>query len=236
MQVVQPREVLQQVPAHAVEGDLIDEAVVGNEANDAVPPVEPIHRPAEELHVHVGKGVLIRGLRVLGVGLAHPAVDDLVLAVLVVVVLVELPGVVRRVADNDRDRRFRLARRTRATFSSVMNAERALLPLRQLERVDEAQPLESARSFPSARSTRARCSAPRCSTAAASLRWRKVARRYIRGRSFFGMRRNRLTMKLPVPVQGSRICTSGSPRRLAELALKTSATLAHMKSTISCGV
>ena len=50
------------------------------------------------------------------------------------------------------------------------------------------------------------------------------------------MRRIRLTMKLPVPVQGSRMLTSGSPRLLPNSVSSTSSTLAHMKSTISCGV
>ncbi len=108
VQVVDPREILEQMLPHPVERDLIDEAVVGDEAHDAVPPVQPIHRPAEELHVHVAQGVLVRGGRILGVGLAHAPVNYLVLAVLVVVVLVELPCVVGRVADHHGDRRLAL--------------------------------------------------------------------------------------------------------------------------------
>src|SRR2546428_669790 len=57
----------------------------------------------------------------------------------------------------------------------------------------------------------------------------KSCSRYRRGRSRFGARRIKLTMKLPVPVQGSMMNTSGLERLLPNSFSRTSATLAHMK-------
>ncbi len=59
---------------------------------------------------------------------------------------------------------------------------------------------------------------------------------YTRGKSFFGTRFSRLTTKLPVPVHGSRMVTPSAPSASPNSAFSTSSTLAHMKSTIGCGV
>ena len=64
-----------------------------------------------------------------------------IFAVLVVVVLVDLAHVVRRIADDDRDRRLLLPLDALGVLLGH-EAELPLLLFRQIERVHEAQPLE----------------------------------------------------------------------------------------------
>src|SRR5439155_43179 len=51
--VVYIREILKEMPLHAVEGLLIDKAVVRDKANNSVPSLEPVRGPPEELHIRV---------------------------------------------------------------------------------------------------------------------------------------------------------------------------------------
>ncbi len=85
---------------------MVHEAVVTDEANDAVPPLKPVRCPTKELDIWVGEFADARRLGVLGVSVFQAAVDDGVAAVLVIVVLVELADVVGRVADNNGNGRF----------------------------------------------------------------------------------------------------------------------------------
>jgi len=90
--------------AHAVEGELSDVAVVGDVREHSLL-AEPIRSPAKGLDVRVAQTVDEGGAGGLRVRLRHARVHDRIFAVLVAVVLVDLPGVVRRVADDDEDRR-----------------------------------------------------------------------------------------------------------------------------------
>ena len=103
VQVVDVREVFPKVLPHPVERDVLDETVVGHEADDPILPTQAVHRPSPELDVGVIELVLEPSRRVLRVGMPDPPVDDRVLAILVVVVLVDLSHIVRRVADDDLD-------------------------------------------------------------------------------------------------------------------------------------
>lgn len=82
-----------------------------------------------------------RCFRVSCIGLFDTLVNDLIFAVLVIIVLVGLPDVVRWVADNHCDRRFLLA--FDAGAIGLAHERHALLhSLGNVERIDEAQPLE----------------------------------------------------------------------------------------------
>src|SRR5271166_1927834 len=123
---------------HAVEGDLIDKAVVADEANDAISPLKPVYSPSEEFYVHVRQGILVRRHRVFRVGCSYAVINYLVFTILVVVVLVQLADVVGRVPNDDRYRRFLLS----LDAGSVRlghEGERGLVSLSQFKRVNEAR-------------------------------------------------------------------------------------------------
>lgn len=59
--VIDECKVLCEVPSHAVEGEVVDEAIVGDETDDSVAPIQAIGGPTEELHIDVRQGVLVGG-------------------------------------------------------------------------------------------------------------------------------------------------------------------------------
>src|SRR5579862_7642778 len=117
-----------EVFAHPVKCNLVHEAVVRNKADDPIAAFQSVDRPSKELNVRVRKSSLIARGRGLGVGRRNTTVDDGVFAVLIVVVLVRLVGIVWRVANDDRDRRFALP----LYALGIFRGDKAKLPLRVL--------------------------------------------------------------------------------------------------------
>jgi hypothetical protein len=109
-------KVLRQVLAHAVERNLIEDAVVRDERNDTVSAVKAIRGPAEKLHVWVVELAGGRCDGIVCVRVTDAAVDHRVLAVLIVVVLVDLADVVGRVSENHGDLGSALAVHTLGIF------------------------------------------------------------------------------------------------------------------------
>ena len=81
-------EVLREILAHSVEGEVVDEAVVADIGDDAFLSTNPIAGPADGFHIRIAEGVLIRSGRISGLGMAHAGIDNFITAILVVVVLV----------------------------------------------------------------------------------------------------------------------------------------------------
>ena len=88
--------------AEAVVGGLGEGLATGDEGDHPVV-LQPVGRPAEEARVHVVHAVLVLRRAFLDVGALDPLVHAAVGAVGVVLVVVLLPGVVWRVADDDAD-------------------------------------------------------------------------------------------------------------------------------------
>ena len=74
IQQIDAREIFQQMLAKAIERHAFKEAVVTDEADDAITSAQAVGRPAEELHISVIKLVLESCLRVVRVGLADALV------------------------------------------------------------------------------------------------------------------------------------------------------------------
>ena len=86
--------------------DLLGHETVVVHVADHARVADSVGRVADRLHIRIAELADKRGLGVGGVGDANPPVDFLVLSILVVVVLVGLAGVVRRIGDDDFDRRL----------------------------------------------------------------------------------------------------------------------------------
>src|SRR5205807_7293875 len=95
--------------SHSVECQLLHKVVVGNKADNAVSASQAIRGPTEEFDIGVIELVLERRGGVLGIRLSNAAINCVVLAILVVVIFVELPDVVRWIADYHRNRSSFLA-------------------------------------------------------------------------------------------------------------------------------
>src|SRR5688572_15828593 len=79
--VEQRVEILSEMPSHSVERELIYEAIVGDEADDAVAPFQAVSRPPKEPNVGVVKLFPKGRLRVLHIRLSDAAIDSRVFAV-----------------------------------------------------------------------------------------------------------------------------------------------------------
>src|SRR6266851_1457989 len=89
--MINAREVVEKVFSHPIERRLIDEVVVCDEAHNPVTTLQPICCPPEELHIRIIELVLQCGMRSFDICLPDPAIDYLVLSVLVIVILIDLP-------------------------------------------------------------------------------------------------------------------------------------------------
>ena len=122
--------------ANTIECHAVDKAVVVDVSDDAFLP-NAVTGPAQSFHVGVIERILVRGCRGFHVGVLNARIDNLVFPVFVVVVLIELMCIVRRVAEDDEDRRGFL---TLDAFR-VLEVEEAKLGLcffRSLERIYQA--------------------------------------------------------------------------------------------------
>src|SRR5581483_5521168 len=124
-------EILGQVFAHSIKGSLIYEAVIGHKCHDPLF-ADAVRCPAYCLYIWVidrdGKTCLgifpVRG-RYFGIQRA-------IFSIFVVIVFVHLPGVIRRIAQNDKNRRFFLSPHAYCIFGGH-KSERWLLWLSKLE-------------------------------------------------------------------------------------------------------
>src|ERR1039458_2542197 len=90
---------------HPVRSDTVKKAAVGDERNNPLI-ADSVGSPPEGFDVGVAQAVLKSCPRIRAVGLSYTLVNHWVFSVLVVVVFIRLPRVVRRVADDNEDRRF----------------------------------------------------------------------------------------------------------------------------------
>src|ERR1051326_8808915 len=122
--------------SQAIEGEVVDEAVVCHERDDAFT-ADAVGGPADRLHVRIRESVLVCGAGALRVSRGYASNKHLIFAILVVIVLVQLPSVVRRGADDDEDTNLRLALNALSILRRH-EGQRRLPALGQLERVNEA--------------------------------------------------------------------------------------------------
>ena len=125
---------------HPVERLLIDKAVVTHETDNAIPPLQTVSRPAEELHIGVIQLGFEGSLGIFGVCTFDPSVNYFVLPVLVVVVLVLLTHVVRGIAYDDSNRGPLLPFNALRVFLGYIKVR--LTAFRKVERIHKAQALE----------------------------------------------------------------------------------------------
>ena len=131
-------EVVGEMFAHPVKRHTIEKSIVGHESDNPVV-ANSICCPSDRLYICIGKFVLVRRFGRFCVCLRDPLVYHRVFTVLVIVVLVDLPHVVGRIADHHEHGRLPLA----LDALRVLGRKHRHLPvLGQLEGVDEADARE----------------------------------------------------------------------------------------------
>src|ERR1035437_1959975 len=126
---------------HTIEGNLIDKAVVADEADDSMA-LDSVRSPAEGFHVGIGQFVAKRGCRILRIGLSHTFVNTTFLgiaSILVLIVLILLAHIIGRVSYNHTygsskltPNTFGILRRKRAILACVQKCVYKTNPLKWL--------------------------------------------------------------------------------------------------------